>query len=98
MCSKTLDKRFLADLSVEKDWNINDSTDPRYIENRTHYSYLGQGEGLLFDEYDSERYDSYNYLPHTQVIQSDLIETECPGYWLGKEAGYWINLGNPSSP
>jgi hypothetical protein len=57
MCSKTLDKRFLADFSVKKDWNINDSADPRYIENRTHYSYLGQGTGLLFDEYDSDRYE-----------------------------------------
>lgn len=93
--SKTLDKRFLADFSVEKDWNINDSTDPRYIENRTHYSYLGQGTGLLFDEYDTEMYNSYNYLPYTQVIQSDLIETDCPGYWLGKEAGYWVDIGDP---
>lgn len=96
--SKTLDKRFLADFSVEKDWNMNDPTDPKYIENRTHYSYLGQDKGLLFDEYDSEMYNEYNFLPYTQVTQSDLIETDCPGYWLGKEAGYWINLGNPSSP
>lgn len=98
MHSKTLDKRFLADFSVEKDWNINDSTDSRYIENRTHYAYLGQGTDLLFDAYDSDMYEQYNYLPYTQVIQSDLIETDCPGYWLGKEAGYWVNIGNPSNP
>lgn len=96
--SKTLDKRFLADFSAEKDWNINNSTDPRYIENRTHYSYLGQGEGLLFDEYDSNWYDNYNFLPYTQIIQSDLVETDCPGYWLGREAGYWINIGDPNNP
>lgn len=98
VCSKTLDKRFLADFSVEKDWNINDSTNPRYIKNRTHYSYIGQGEGLLFDAYESEMYEEYNYLPYTQIIQSDLIETNCPGYWLGKEAGYWINIGDPHNP
>ena len=96
--SKTLDKRFLADFSVEKDWNINDSTNPRYIENRTHYAYLGQGEGLLFVEYDTNWYDGYNLLPYTQVIQSDLVKTECPGYWLGREAGYWINIGDPNNP
>jgi hypothetical protein len=99
MRSKTIDKRFLPDLSVEKDWGINDSTNPRYIENRTHYSYLGQGKDLLFKEYDTHlQYNDYNYLPYTQIIQSDLTEADCSGYWLGRDAGYWINLGNPSSP
>ena len=98
MRSKTIDKRFLADFSVEKDWNVNNLTDPRYIENRTHYSYLGQGKSLQFKEYDTNIYDDYNYLPYTQIVQSDLTEADCPGYWLGKESGYWINLGDPLSP
>ena len=80
---------------TQADWDQNDETAPDYIKNRTHYSYLDQDKNLLFDEYDSEMYNSYNYLPYTQVIQSDLIETDCPGYWLGKEAGYWVNIGDP---
>ena len=96
--TKALDKRFLAGFSVTKDWNVNDENDPKYIENRTHYPYLGQGKSLLFEGYDTNNYDDYNYLPYTQIVQSDLTEADCSGYWLGRESGYWINLGSPSSP
>ena len=96
--SKTLDKRFLPEFSVIKNWSVNNKTDPRYIEDRTHYPYLGQGKELVFDEYDSDSYPDYNYLPYSQIMQSDLTQDDCSGYWLGKDAGYWINMGNPEAP
>ena len=92
VCSKTLDKRFLSDFTVEKDWNVNDVNHTGYIKNRTHYPYFGGGQILYFQktyDYDGE---SYSLLPYSQTIYSDLTKNDAPGYWLGEE-GFFINKG-----
>lgn len=88
MRSKTLDKRFLADFSVEKDWNINDSTDPRYINNRTHYQYLDYTKRLYWE--DPILLGHISKLPYTETIRSQINSDEAPGYWLG-ENKYLLN-------
>jgi hypothetical protein len=87
MRSKTLDKRFLADFTVAKDWSVNDENDSGYIDNRTHYQYLDYTKRLYWED---PMLGLINKLPYTETIRSYINSDEAPGYWLG-ENKYLLN-------
>jgi hypothetical protein len=87
MRSKTLDKRFLADFTVAKDWSVNDENDSGYINNRTHYQYLDCTKRLCWED---PILGLINKLPYTETIRSYINSDEAPGYWLG-ENKYLLN-------
>ena len=95
MRSKTLDKRFLADFTVVKDWSVNDENDSGYINNRTHYPYKGPGTFIYGERYEfngeHNEFITQGSLPYEQIIESDLSENEAPGYWLGSMGGYYLS-------
>ena len=87
MRSKTLDKRFLADFTVAKDWSVNDENDSGYINNRTHYQYLDYTKRLYWED---PILGHISKLPYTETIRSYISSDEAPGYWLG-ENKYLLN-------
>jgi hypothetical protein len=60
-----IDEKYMPESVLEwqqpVDWNCNDVNDPRYIENRTHYDYWGEGNKI----YDYDNFEDRGTLPYT---------------------------------
>lgn len=95
--SKTIDKRFLPDLSLsipQMDWNENRENSVHYIKNRTHYLYSDL-DTLVKRSYwefngENEQVKVDTLLPYEQIIETDLSEKDGAGYWLGRFGGYCL--------
>ena len=94
--------------AVQPDWNQNDSTQPDYISNRTHYKYQNSRGCVFSGSYEAKTYDDGIYRIPNILIDGDPIlgeqysvyidgaETRYASYVLKEYAsGIWY-LGNLS--
>lgn len=65
---------------VQSDWSINDTTDPAYVKNRTHYT-TASGTAVALDE---------KYIPTSIARAANVVTRENPSVSASATGSYYV--------